>query len=338
MAPLNPITNASGPKWINLSIINTTQFAEQRANDLTAVTLWFTITTLISFTGALLLLVVLLSAIQQKRHHTGTRLLIVHLMLLQLLLLGFIYPVVNIQSYLAVFDGANATIQSRPPIHCPSAMFLLIAAMHAESWASVLLAVNRFAATVFPHHYRKLVTKKALAVMIVLPWCVGLGDNAPLWFGVGLQYTPGRPYPMCTVRATGVYAIAWATVGGYVPIVLMGVIYGALLVRLRFGRNKVSNTAPRIALELVSRSSLPSSRLQSMELGKRAAARARQLVLTKMLLLSFGWYTVCFLPGPLVTAAFPALAARYYSVILWLSRTLIICGIAASPVSILEWH
>ena len=41
MASLNPITNASGPKWINLSIINSTQSAEQLANDLTAITLWF---------------------------------------------------------------------------------------------------------------------------------------------------------------------------------------------------------------------------------------------------------------------------------------------------------
>ena len=336
MASIHPIQNITDGRLPNITTVTA---VEQRANDVTAITLWFIVTTLISFIGALLLIILLVSSVQQKEHRTGTRILIVHLMLLQLLLLGFTYPVVNIQSYFAVLDGVNiTTVTHRPLIHCPSAMFLLIAGRHAESWASLLLAVNRFAATVFPHLYRKLVTRKALTVMIVVPWCVGLSANVPLWFGVGLQYVTGRPYSMCTVRETDIYAIGWATIGVYVPIAFTGLIYGFLLVRLMLGRNRITNRAPQIALELMGRSSVSTVRLQAVRLGNCATVRARQFVLTKMLLWSFFWYAACFLPGPLITAAFPALAARYYSLILWLSRTLIVCGLAASPVSTAQFQ
>ena len=340
MARPNFIHNESGQSWINQTIASGTfnSSALRRANDIPSITIWFTVTTFISTVGALLLILLLLSTLQQRKHYNGTRLLIVHLMLLQLLLLGFTFPVLNTQGYLVVLDGVGIgsggytrAIHRQPFIHCPSLMFLHVSIMHAQTWAALLLAVNRFAAAVFPHQYRQMVTKKALIFMLLLPWCVGLGINMPLWFDVGVSYAVSRPYPLCTTRTTGgAYPAVWSTVGNYLPTGLMGIAYGILLVRLLISdRNRIGGTAgpivPKPAVQ-------PRQRQKPVGLGG-LAARERQLALTKMLLLSFVWYTVCFVPGPVVLTAFSNLVARYYTLTLWVARTLIILGLAASPVS-----
>ena len=167
----------------------------QHNRDVSAATEWFTVTILISFIGGLLLFVLLLSAIQQKRRYTGTRLLIVHMMLLQLLMLGFTFPLLNTQSYLAVVDGFNVTsTPHRPLILCLPFLYIHVATMHSETWAALLLAINRFTATVTPHLYRRLVAQPTLTIlMMLILWCVGLSFNAPAWFSVGMQYGLGSP-------------------------------------------------------------------------------------------------------------------------------------------------
>ena len=315
----------------------------QYARNLAAVTVWFTVTTFIGAIGAVLLILLLLSTVHQRKHRIGTRLLILHLMLMQLLLLGFIYPVLNTQTYLAVLDevgsNGNATAQprSRPPIHCPSVLFLLLVSVHAEAWASLLLAVNRLIASVLPHYYGKLTTNKAVVMMLALPWCIGLGGNLPLWFGVGAQFTVDRPYPTCTVRTTGgAYATVWVALGAYIPISLMGLAYGTLLLQLMFGRHRAMASCSNTSQPGMGQSSEP-----SLSRGARTNARAltvhasrvRQIALTKMLLCLFVWYTVCSVPTPVVISTFTYLLGRYYALSLWLSRTLVCCALSASPVS-----
>ena len=318
-------SNVSSPMWLNL-----TTYIHTIPDDLSAVTVWFVVTMLLCSIGALLLILLLLSLVYIKKYHTGTRFLIMHLMLLQLLLLGFVYPVVSIQSYLAVLDGISSrgtttnAATRRLPIHCPTLMFLAVSIMDSELWASFFLSGNRLTAIVFPHHYHRLITKRALIVMVVLPWCIGLGVNVPLWFGVGVYYALGRPYTFCTTRATGPYAVAWATVGAYIPIGLTGLFYGLLLKRLLNRRNRAVRHALCVELE---RPHMAQPSLNNQ------VARKRQLSLTKMLLLSFVWYVICFFPGPVIITGFPELIARQYELSLWCSRTLTICGHVASPVS-----
>ena len=340
MAWPNSTHNESGPSWINQTFASGTFNASalQRVNDITSITIWFIVTTFISTVGAILLILLLLSTVQQRKHYTGTRLLIVHLMLLQLLLLGVTFPVLNTQGYLVVLDsvvigsgGYVTAIRHQPFIHCPSLMFLHVSIIHTQAWAALLLAVNRFAATVFPYQYRQIVAKKALIFMLLLPWCVGLGINVPLWFDVGVSYAVTRPYPLCTTRSVaGPYPTVWSTIGNYLPTGLMGLAYGILLVRLLIsGRNRVGGTAgpiePKPAVQ-------PRLRQKPVGLGG-LAARERQLSLTKMLLLSFVWYTVCFVPGPVILTGFSNSVVRSYMLTLWVVRTLIILGLAASPVS-----
>ena len=339
MAWQNSTHNENDQSWINQTIASGTfnSSALQRA---TNITIWFIVTTFISAVGALLLILLLLSTVQQRKHQSGTQLLIVHLMLLQLLLLGVTFPILNTHSYLVVLDsvgvdvdsGGNVTaVRHQHLIHCPSLMFFHVSLIHTEAWAAFLLAVNRFAATVFPHQYRQMVTKKALIFMLLLPWTIGLGINVPLWFDVGVRFVVGRPYPLCTTRTTGgAYPAVWSTVGNYLPTGLMGIAYGILLMRfLTGGRNRVGGTAGPVEPDPAIR---PRQRPKPVGLGGRAA-RERQLGLTKMLLLSSVWYMICFIPGPVILTGFSNLVARYYTLTLWVVRTLIILGLAASPVS-----
>ena len=154
--------------------------------------------------------------------------------------------------------------------------------------------------------------------MIVMPWCAGLGVNVPVWFDVGVRYALGQPYPWCTTKAIdGPFPAAWTTVGGYVPIGLMGLLYGVLTMKLVRGGSRITSRAAA-GLELT--------------LGGHSI-RERQRTLTKMLLLSFILYAICFIPGPMILTGFPYVAAQYYVVTLWLLRTLVICGHATSPVN-----
>ena len=97
------IRNATGSNCTPNSSSNesTSLIDHQHPRDLAGITLWFIVTTLINFLGAIPLILLLLSTIPQQKHHTGTRFIIIPLMLLQLLLLGFIYFVLNIPNYLA---------------------------------------------------------------------------------------------------------------------------------------------------------------------------------------------------------------------------------------------
>ena len=305
------------------------------------ITIWFTITIAVNVFGSLLLILLLWTTTHARNHHTGgTRHLITHLMLLQLLLLGFIFPVNNTQGYLAVIGQNNTgvTVTYRPPINCPTLSLIQVVTQHAEAWAASLLAINRFVATFFPHYYPRLTSGNAVIAMITLPWAIGLGTNLPMWFNVGGRYIVGNPYPICILVTTGVHAKLWAALGAYVPIGLMGVVCGVLLVRLLFGGRRkhhagiVPSAASAAGLESQNQASTTGRGLKSALVAGRVA-RARQLTLTKMLLLSFVWYALCFLPISIVGSAFPHLVAWYMNP-LWLGRTLTGCGISSGPVSL----
>ena len=133
------VPNVTSSQPLAISVSSPTRLKLDRIRDLPILTAWFSLTTVLSITGTVLLLLLLLSTIHQRKHCTGAHLLIVHLMLLQLLLIGFTFPVLNTQTYFAVVDrlssmgNATAIAPRRPPIHCPTLMFIHLSLMYTEN-------------------------------------------------------------------------------------------------------------------------------------------------------------------------------------------------------------
>ena len=331
------------------------------------IAVWFSVTTVISSAGATLLVLLLLTMWVNRIEHrvTSTRLLIIHLMALQLLLCGFTVPILNVQTLMAVlgadaetaissngsprrinrtqnssndinnstFDdfevrghSASSTNLPHSPIDCASLMFMHMTTAYTEAWAAMLLAVNRFAATAFPHScFPRLTSRAALLTVILVPWCLGLGANLPVWFGVGGSQFGAAvlPYPMCVLRSKGVYTTMFRPIiGSYLPIGLMGLVYGMLLVWL------LVTDRGRHRLVHVLTTSGPSGPL----FGRAAVRAARQLTLTKILFWSFVLHAACFFPGVVIVQSFPQLLVRHFIATLWVFQTLIVSGHAFSPV------
>ncbi|OQV17313.1 hypothetical protein BV898_08562 [Hypsibius exemplaris] len=271
--------------------------------------IWFTLSILTSFFGSFLLILLLVHIFRTKL--TGSTILIAHLLILQLILCSVYFPIFFIDSF-AGLNGASLNL------NCPVLLLLLIGAVQAQHWASLMLAINRYVAVALPHHYRKVVSKPAVTVMLLSPCIIGLGGTMPFYFGSGGKFGAQPVYGYCAFTIAGhVYGFRalWQTIGTYIPTLLMGIIYVTLFVRLAvdgrvcFGskRNKEGLTSVEKRLE-------------------------KRVTLAKMLVAAYVWYCFCFLPGPIVVLAYPRLYGQNLMLAHWLNGFLTLCGYAASPV------
>jgi hypothetical protein len=248
----------------------------------------------------------------------GSKMLIINLMAMQLLLCGFFFPILNLNVYMAFRRIAFN-------LHCPILLMLHIGTMHAEIWASLLLAINRYIAIALPHYYKKCLSWNSLVTMIVLPWLIGVGNTVPLYFGIGMNFSMVRPYGYCDARVIEVvYGTIWVTIGAYIPMVLMGVVYLTLFIRLAIRRYKMQGQ-----IEHLSGRKKPKSRLKSTK-------NERQISMATMLVVSYLWFCLCFLPGPVLATSFHLIYVQDFMLALWTTRTIIICGYAVSPVGELK--
>ncbi|OQV17310.1 hypothetical protein BV898_08560 [Hypsibius exemplaris] len=270
---------------------------------------WFTLSMLVSFFGSILLILLLFHIVRTKL--TGSTVLIAHLLALQLLLCSVYFPILFIDSF-AGLNGASLNL------NCPVLLLMYIGAVQAQHWASLVLAINRYVAIALPHHYRKLVSKPVLTMMILAPWIIGTGGTIPLYFGSGGKFGVKPVYGYCAITVAGrVYGFRalWQTIGTYIPTVLMGIIYVTLFLRLAIdGRVCFGRTREKEDLT---------------GLEKRLEKR---VTMAKMLVAAHVCYCVCFLPGPIVVLAFPQLYGQHLMLAHWLNGFLTLCGYAASPV------
>ena len=275
--------------------------------------IWFATSVSISVFGSLMLILTLASSVRNTKLYQGSKVLIVHLLLLQLSMCGIIFPLLHANQF-SRFLGTNFTL------YCPLFYVMEIGIIHTENWASLLLCVNRYVAIALPHHYEKIIKKRALYAMVIIPWLIGIGNSFPLLFGYALTFIK-FPNGSCEIAMKDDIfgAVIWAGIGAYTPLTLIGVIYIVLFVRLAVCRGTVVEKADNKDI------SGKSDRLK-----KR---RERKLVLAKILMTSYFWHCVCFIPAPVVFTLFPELVAKFAMLPNWLIGTLIPCGYAASPVS-----
>ena len=289
---------------------------------------WLACSLVICIVVSIILLLLLVTSIHQNSLHTGSRILLVHLMLIQLIICAVFFPM--------QFEATHHSIvhQDAPHVECQSFILFFISTCFAENWSSVIMAFNRFVAIILPHSYIRCLTKRALTVSILLPWLIGFAISIPTYFGVGAELIWNPKNGVCfTKKKSEVYVTAWFAVGVYCPMALMGVTYSALFLRLITKRRAVkvqsrANVSPASLRVGASVSARPTVRCRNAE-------RRRHVQIAKMLMMSFVWYCLCFIPSPVVTTNFTDLYMRDAILQLWLGRTLSLFGYAASPVSIL---
>ncbi|OQV13809.1 hypothetical protein BV898_12028 [Hypsibius exemplaris] len=272
-----------------------------------AIDLWFVFSITIGVSACVLLLLLLATSLYHEKLRKGSKILVIHLLLVQLLICGFNFPILTVTSYQTL---RNQTVS----INCPVFLYLDIGSTHVENWASTLLAVNRYVAIIHPHQYKYFVSKTGLAITIILPWVIGLSDTLPIFLGIGGRLVFLLPYGCDFTPLGGTtmeYTTAWVTIGAYIPITVMGVTYITLFVRLAAGRcnGRVAVTECQVSM----------------------AKRARKIAIARILLSSFVWYCLCFLPDVVINTGLPYLYERSLMMHLWLVSILHI-GFAGSTV------
>jgi hypothetical protein len=149
---------------------------------------------------------------------------------------------------------------------------------------------------------------------------------------VGANFLLAPPYGACTTRANGgVYGTIWVVIGAYIPLAAMGFVYVMLFSRLALTQCSNSSVAIGSVRELQKNGPHQSSGSN----GPSERTLKRKISSAKMLVASYVWYCICFLPGPLILTEFPHLFARYPMLSHWMLRSLLLCGYAVSPVSLI---
>ncbi|OQV12346.1 hypothetical protein BV898_13374 [Hypsibius exemplaris] len=279
---------------------------------------WFSFTISVCVMGSCLLVLMLVSSLCNTRLYRGSKVLIMHLLVIQLCLCGVTFPLLNLNS-LATLTAHYGGFR----MQCSLFYLANVATIHAENWAALLLAVNRFVALALPHLYSDFVSRKSLCLMIFTPWLIGISNSIPIYFGHGVDISR-TPSGTCNIRTNGdLYgAVIWPAVGAYTPIALMGIIYFALFLRLVLARCICIKDHMHTA--------------GSCECERMKRKRMRQVDLAKILVVSYVWHCMCFLPAPILLTLFPQLYAQFVMLPEWTIGTLMPCGYAASPVIFLS--
>ena len=99
---------------------------------------WFAFSLIISLIACLLLVLLLATSLTHEKLRKGSKILVIHLLFLQLAICGVNFPILTITSYQTLVN------QPISPFDCSTFLYLDIAMTHVENWASTGLAFNRY--------------------------------------------------------------------------------------------------------------------------------------------------------------------------------------------------
>ncbi|OQV17404.1 hypothetical protein BV898_08507 [Hypsibius exemplaris] len=312
------LTNSNGSS--GSAINSSTSVSAFELPSRTYVNGWLALSTVCTLMGSGCLLLLMATSFRRTRLHSGANVLVINLMVMELFICGISTPIQLITTYAGLTRG-------HIHIDCHLWMYCQISLVWAENWAATVLAVNRLFALALPHQYKALTSKPGLVTMVILPWLIGLGGNLPTFFGIGGNFILRlTPFETCTlgINPSGTsagYGVAWVTLGTFLPMALIGGIYiflgGGWIVRHVLLNRKKNHV-------------FPGQNGQAKPTG--TPNKARQIALAKMLVGSYIWHCLCFLPPPILISSFPWLAMRHPLLVqLWLNKTVNICGYMISP-------
>ena len=233
---------------------------------------------------------------------SGVPLLVFHLVLTNLITIFFVYP-----SHIIMIQLTQNGFAPSPNV-CLFLSPFDFALQNLVNWTEVVLALNRFVALFFPHHYRTWTRRSANVCLLVLVWLI----------------SASVAYPILIARLTRVSTL------------------GQCMIDLS------QHTPLRIPLSIVTYTPLAvcgasafttlwsaCRRKRAVGGGEMATRKTalRRLKMAGMLLLVFVWNTTCYLISIVVSRYFGALWAHSVASWVWV-RVISVTMYAATPVGI----
>ncbi|XP_055340724.1 protein trapped in endoderm-1-like [Paramacrobiotus metropolitanus] len=278
-------------------------------------TFWFIVMIFLCILGAFSNSLLFMAIVTSRKLRKGSGTLIAHSILIEAFLCVIGVPLIMASTYMPQFGWPSKTM-------CKWTMLLFYGPIFAGTWASVLIAINRFVAIFFPHVYSKLTTPPLLALVIALGWAVALASSVPMFFEAGgISVGATKPWYACGARQEkpGYLYNFLVTVGTTAPAVALGVIYVSIftlvIIRALIFRRKIDTTDKAAVAR--------NQRAQAMT--------QKRLKMARMLFVSYIWFTVCYMPAPVTASVAPVLYGTSPLVSLFL-RMLLEIGYATSPV------
>ncbi|XP_055348010.1 uncharacterized protein LOC129595124 [Paramacrobiotus metropolitanus] len=166
--------------------------------------------------------------IRQSGHFTGSRLLILHQLIIEILMVAIHWPI-----WIAtVAEGQQQRGVVRSLSFCQHYFFFYIINLTAVHYGLLGMALNRFVAIVFPHHYRTLSSKHMVLILIVFSWAMGFFCDFYVYLGAEGGFFPHPPYGVCNFNHPGgMYALV-TVFRTYLPLSLTGLLYLTLFTKI----------------------------------------------------------------------------------------------------------
>ncbi|OQV22549.1 hypothetical protein BV898_03375 [Hypsibius exemplaris] len=252
----------------------------------TSITIWTAFELTVIFAGALLNAVTLaVTVTHPPLRRASSCALLCHCISIDLFMTLCTQP----GSVLISYIGPDATT----PWHfCQIWGGVAFGAYYLNIWAHCLLAVNRFIAFVFPHHYKYAVTKPVLIGSARVPWLMaGILEIFPV-AGINMTYEPGTSWPSgchsaeLSVKTSRVLNI----MGIYLPCVIIGVCYSVIIVKAKIAATRRNHVVQPAEVEVLHHGGL---------------VLMKRYQMSKILFLCFLWFCVANFPQPIAGGYLP---------------------------------
>ncbi|XP_055354766.1 alpha-1A adrenergic receptor-like [Paramacrobiotus metropolitanus] len=239
---------------------------------------------------------------------TGSRFLLVHQFLAELLMVGVHWPLLLLQMLLArhgIFTSNK---------FCRHFFFFYVVNMMAALWGLCALSFNRFIAIVYPHLYARFTRRRFLLAQVVSFWILGIAIHLPFYVD-GSGFVAESPWTLCNFARQGglMFDIA-ATLRVHLPLAVAGVMHVIVLCQVAASRRQIHRSAADAA------ASAPGS-----------AAYRKRVMLAKMLFANWIVHCMCFATLPMLKSVLPLWVFRQMMTLPWL-RDVFYAGYLSTPV------
>lgn len=283
--------------------------------------IWSGVTLSINVASALLTALLLLVITQKLRPTSGSKVLIAHLVFIELAMTSILLPINTLVTVLAPFYK----VQQRD---CIFIHFTFLVVSGAGYWNTALLAFNRLIAFAFPAQYSWWTRKSVMVGSIFTSWTISIAVYLPYCFGVGGKWDALPPWYSCGLRPTSPAQYSWTLfLAIYIPLILVGICYFIVLLKF-LARNRVGRNVEFPAREASTQEYHQRSRVSALHRRRRTTTFA--------LFLSSLWYVLCYFPTSIITSLHVELFLENPVMQLWL-RTVFLLGYAGSPVCWIFW-
>ena len=280
--------------------------------------IWTVFNVLVGIGGvALNLITLVVLIILERARHSSCRILILHLLVIDLIQCAFSLPLSMVYQYYPRVSGRLECFLLRVPFMCLEC---------TTNWCATFLALNRCIAILFPLQYRVWSRERIFDIgAVTLPWIFGVLLNLPYFTGYGGFFTMGPPTYRCYLKESPKFPVENILYLGFVmPMaVLVGlyVVAGLKMVHLRWTVRRDQ----QIQVHVVDQNN-------EGVLSALARSQERRFALAKMLFVAAILYMMLYLPNPIVVWVFPSLVTGGSPIYrMWL-RTIYVTGFLVNPV------